>query len=393
MKVNTNLKLTEKDKEKAILFLQELIRINSTNPVGNELEVATVIKKYTDQTGIHIDIQPFEEKRGNVLVHLKGKNSKLKPLVFSGHLDTVPVGETPWTYDPHTADIIDGKMYGRGACDMKSGVASMLMSMLLLNESGNLPEADVIFAGTAGEEIGCLGASKLVQAGEINDAGGMVIGEPSNGSVYITHKGALWLKIITHGRTAHGSMPEEGTNAILHMNEVINRLKQSNLFDEMDHKLLGKPTFNISSVQGGVQTNIVPDQCNITIDIRTIPGMKHSEIIRNVHHILEELQKEIEDFQVEVEVMQDLPPLENPTCDFVELAQQINHDLYGATMSDRGVNYFTDGSIFNESLSIPIIIYGPGNEKMAHQTDEYVDVKQYLDSIHFYKEFALNYKG
>src|SRR5699024_5129960 len=83
MKVNSNLKLTEKDKEKAILFLQELIRINSTNPVGNELEVATVIKKYTDQTGLHIDIQPFEEKRGNVLVHLKGKNSKLKPLVFS----------------------------------------------------------------------------------------------------------------------------------------------------------------------------------------------------------------------------------------------------------------------------------------------------------------------
>src|SRR5699024_8549330 len=275
MKVNSNLKLTEKDKEKAILFLQELIRINSTKQIGNELEVATVIKKYTDQTALHIDIKPFEEKRGNVLVHLKGKNSKLKRLVFSGHLDTVLVGDTPWTYDPHTADIIDGKMYGRVACDMTCGVASMLMYVLVVNESGNLPEADVIFAGTAGEEIGCLGASKLVQAGEINDAGGMVIGEPSNGSVYITHKGALWLKIITHGRTAHGSMPEEGTNAILHMNEVINRLKQSNLFDEMDHKLLGKPTFNISSVQGGVQTNIVPDQCNITIDIRTIPGMKH----------------------------------------------------------------------------------------------------------------------
>src|SRR5699024_11447620 len=102
MKVNTNLKLTEKDKEKAILFLQELIRINSTNPVGNELEVATVIKKYTDQTGIHIDIQPFEEKRGNVLVHLKGKNYKLKLLVFSGHLDTVPVDEKTLIYERNT---------------------------------------------------------------------------------------------------------------------------------------------------------------------------------------------------------------------------------------------------------------------------------------------------
>src|SRR5699024_9313412 len=179
------------------------------------------------------------------------------------------------------------KMYGRGACDMKSGVASMLMSMLLLNESGNLPEADVIFAGTAGEEIGCLGACKLVQAGEINDAGGMVIGEPSNGSVYITHKGDLWLKIITHGRTAHGSMPEEGTNAILHMNEVINRLKQSNLFDEMDHKLLGKPTFNISSVQGGVQTNIIPDHCDMTIDMRDIPEIRRCEITRNVADVYE----------------------------------------------------------------------------------------------------------
>src|SRR5699024_6223618 len=144
---------------------------------------------------------------------MKGKNSKLKPLVFSGHLDTVPVGDTPWTYDPHSADIIDGRIYGRGACDMKSGVASMLMSMLLLNESVNLPEADVRSEGTAGEEIRWLGARKLVQAREIKGAGGMVIGEPSNRSVYIAHKVALWLKIITYGRNAHGAMPEKGINA------------------------------------------------------------------------------------------------------------------------------------------------------------------------------------
>src|SRR5699024_2739079 len=130
-----------------------------------------------------------------------------------------------------------------------------------------------------------------------------------------------------------------------------------------------------------------------TVDIRTIPGIKHSEIIRNVNHILEELQEEIEDFHVEVEVMQDLLPLVNPTYDFVHLAPHIINDLCSATMSARRVNYFTDCSIFNESISIPINIYGPGNEKMAHQTDEYVDVKQYLNSIHFYKEFALNYKG
>src|SRR5699024_12662977 len=98
MKVNSNLKLTEKDKEKAILFLQELIRINSTNPVGNELEVATVIKKYNDQKGLHIDIQPFEEKRGNVLVHLIGKNSKYITLVFSDYLVTVSVGDLNVTY-------------------------------------------------------------------------------------------------------------------------------------------------------------------------------------------------------------------------------------------------------------------------------------------------------
>lgn len=381
------------NQERAIHFLRKLISIKSVNPPGNEFAVANAISEHASKAGLSTEIKALSKGRANIVVRLKGRNPKKPSLIFSGHLDTVPVGDNLWKYHPFSAEIVDEKMYGRGACDMKSGVAALIEAMILLKERNDMLEHDVVFVGTAGEEVDCIGASLMVDEDVLKNAGAMVIGEPSNGKVFTAHKGALWLEIKLFGKTAHGSMPGEGINAIVHMSELIERLKRFTFSYEKEHPLLGEPTLTISTIDGGVKTNVVPDQCKLTLDIRTIPEIEHSEIIKEMEAILKDLETEIDHFQAELNVINNLPALENEKDDpFVHIALKTNKDLNKVSVEEWGANYYTDASVYSPSLKIPIIIYGPGNEKLAHQPDEYVDLNSYIRSISYYAELAKRFQ-
>src|SRR5699024_8876831 len=152
--------------------------------------------------------------------------------VFSGHLDTVPIGNKDnWDSPPFSGYLKNGRIYGRGSCDMKGGVAALIEALIRIKESKELPTANIIFIGTAGEEVDCIGAKEIIKEKTIKNAGAMVIAEPSNNQVYSAHKGALWIEIEVYGKTAHGSMPNEGINAIVHMMEVLKRMKKYNFFN------------------------------------------------------------------------------------------------------------------------------------------------------------------
>src|SRR5690606_21579479 len=147
--------------------------------------------------------------RANVMAVLKGTGEK-PALVFNGHLDVVPVGDTPWTYDPFGAVNVGGRLYGRGTSVMKGGLVAMVMAVEALKKAGATLKGDLIISGVADEETGALGAKAWVQAGGLQGVGAIVIGEPTNLEVYIAEKGAFWLEITTYGKTAHGSMPDLG---------------------------------------------------------------------------------------------------------------------------------------------------------------------------------------
>jgi succinyl-diaminopimelate desuccinylase len=286
------------NREKAVQFLQSLIQTNSINPPGNELETADKIAQYALEAGLEADIKILTENRANVLIRLPGYDSKNCPaLLFSGHMDTVPVGNQPWQVDPLSGEKIDGKIYGRGTSDMKGGIAAVIEAMILLKESGNPFKGDIVFAGSAGEEVDCCGAQALIEDHLLENAGAIIIAEPSNGKVFSAHKGALWLEIETFGKTAHCSMPNEGVNAVLHINELINRLKEYQYEFTQKHRLLGEPSLVNSTINGGVSTNVVPDHCKITVDIRTIPGVDHSQVIDDIHNILKSLENEVGNFK------------------------------------------------------------------------------------------------
>src|SRR5699024_445267 len=366
-KVNINYK-------RSISFLQTLIKNNTMNPPGNEDKLAQLISKYAEKHSLETKIQSITENRSNIVIKLEGKNPEQAPLVFSGHLDTVPAGdEGNWINSPISGELIDNKIYGRGSCDMKSGLSAILEAMIFMKETNTLPETDIIFIGTAGEEVDCIGARKVIENKEISNAGAIVIAEPSTNKVFSAHKGALWVGVEIYGKTAHSSTPSEGINAIMYMVDFLKRIKETDFTNALSHKLLGETTFNISTIQGGVQTNVVPDKCRIEIDFRTTSKTQNKNIIKMIKSILIEMEQELDYFKSDVTILHDLPPVINKDNDkFVKLALSLNEDLQEGGGVEKGASYYTDGSVFSENLDIPIIIYGPGEEKLAHQPNEYV---------------------
>lgn len=378
----------------AITFLKELLNTNSVNPPGNEEEVARIIADKLKENGIESTIRPLGPNRAYLVARLKGMGNK-KSLVFSGHMDTVPQGDMPWEHEPFDAKEINDCIYGRGASDMKSGLAALTMAMIEIAKSHVSLEGDLVLAATAGEEVDCLGARAMIEDGILNDAGAMIIGEPSNGEIFVAHKGALWIEVESYGKTAHGSMPEQGINAIDNMYTFMNALFNKFKFKYKEDNLLGGPTLNLATISGGVRTNVVPDLCRLQIDIRTVPGQNHQEILSDIKGLLKEIEGN-SNAKFDLKILNDQvavgTSIENP---LIQLALSTANELFNREYKPKGVRFFTDASTFVPGLgnNLPVLIYGPGNETMAHKPNEYVEVSKYVDSIKFYQEVALRYLG
>lgn len=233
----------QREDKTAIQFLKEMLSLKSVN--GDEEHVVRLIESFLKDSGIEVDIKSLGSNRANLIARLKGNGSR-PCLMFSGHMDTVAPGEMPWDYDPYGAQEADGKIYGRGASDMKGGLAAMVVAMLKLAQTRAPLKGNLILAATAGEESGCLGAQALVAGGVLDGVGAMIIGEPTHENLVVTHKGALWLEVESFGKTAHGSMPEQGSNAIAHMNKAISDLSNYT-FKYEENPFLGGPTLNIGT--------------------------------------------------------------------------------------------------------------------------------------------------
>src|SRR5690625_1185160 len=215
-------------------------------------------------------------------------------------MDVVPAGKKEWIVDPFSADKINGKIYGRGASDMKGGLTVLLFAMISLNDEKDLLNGDIKLLATAGEEIGAIGAKKLVEDGHLEDVTALIIAEPTSNNICIAEKGVLWVEITTYGKSAHGATPELGNNAIIHMNRILNAFQNQFKMDFVPDELLGNPTYNISVIKGGTNTNVVPESCSLQIDFRTVPSQTHQSIIRSLNHIIEKIKMDVPEFKTEI---------------------------------------------------------------------------------------------
>jgi succinyl-diaminopimelate desuccinylase len=362
-------------------FLRKLIRAETTADKG-ELAAAQIILDEFRRSGIESRVDSWDKTRANVIGHLKSGGSK-GALLFVCHLDVVGPGEARWEYPPFEAVEHDGKIYGRGSADMKGGIAAAVAAISQVVNSGTKLHGDVIFIATAGEETDSCGAKRFVgDCSWMPELVGVIIPEPTDFEIVTAHRGMLWLKITTKGKAAHGSTPELGVNAIASMKSILDELENYKIAFE-PHDLLGGCSMSMNKIAGGKAFNVVPDECSLGIDIRTLPAQNHQAIIADFERIFAKLRSENSQFDAEISVVREVGALETDCkSGFVE-------DFCAAVEigKTRAVGYTTDGP-YLASLG-PVVVFGPGKSELCHKPDEYIDIADVEKAVEYYKAIIL----
>lgn len=377
------------DNKKRIAILQDVIRIKSEN--DHEALVADYYQKLLNEYGIESELIEYSPGRSNLIAELKGDDSG-KILCFNGHMDVVAAGDpNEWTYDPFAAEIVDGKMYGRGTTDMKAGLTAMVLALIELKESGQAFNGTLRLVANIGEEIGMLGSEQLTDEGYMDDIDALVIGEPSGREAIITsHKGSLQYEVISHGRAAHSSMPEKGINSLMQINEFITKADErfSKATESAHNEKLG-PMLNVFTViEGGTQINSVPEQTVLKANARTIPECDNQVVLDILNRTIDEINQTIEG-KLELNILQNNFAVERP--DDSELVQSIRH-IADQDLPAVGLGGATDASNFcRVEKEFDLAIFGPGASATAHTVDEYIEVEDYLHFCGFYLDLALDY--
>ena len=384
----------EDSRDEAIDLLADLVKAESVNPPGDTRKAVEVIVRKARTFTENVEVVSCDEKIPNVFVTL---NPGARPqLLYNGHLDTVPVGdEANWDVDPLGAVIEGNRMYGRGVADMKGGVAAMLMAAKVLAVESVPLKGSLVLSFVGDEETGAAkGAGFLMEKGHYSPDM-VVVGEITNDSgIAIAEKGIVVFVLTTKGKTAHGSTPWVGVNAIDKMVKILHRLQKSLVpsLSRRDSGFLPPATMNIGTIKGGVGFNVVADSCEVMIDRRTLPGETIEGITREIQDVIDQVKREDPSVDASLIQLAAAPPFEtSPDEKICRLARETMEEL-GRPTDFLGYEQVCDGRFFSEK-GIPTIIVGPGTAKKAHTPNENLELDQYLDAIKVYALLAINAVG
>jgi succinyl-diaminopimelate desuccinylase len=364
---------------------RELIRFETVNPPGNETPCAEYIGGILERAGFSLAYHPIAENRANLIARIGGSADK-KSLCFSGHTDVVPLGAAPWKMSPFAADIADGRIYGRGSSDMKGGVAALVAAGVdLAPHLQGTP--GLVLVITADEERGCVGANFLAdKAGALGEAGALVVAEPTYNRPLNGHKGVLRVEGVATGVTAHGSMPEEGENAVYKAARIVSRLETLSL-DDGRSPTADKPTINVGWFHGGMNINSVPDEARIGLDIRLVPGLTDTDVLAKLAAI-GGADMAFTPFNYAPAVFTD------PADPWIAEVREIVSAITGERHDPAIASYFTDAEALARGYGHPpAIILGPGELHMAHQTDEYCVISRIEEATAAFTEIARRWCG
>lgn len=360
-----------------VALSQALIRIDSVNPPGSEEACAALIRPMLEASGFSVAEHRFGPERVSLVAHRPGRDAALAPLAFTGHFDTVPLGTSSWARAPLSGDVADGMLHGRGAADMKAGVAAFVVAAM--SASTSLARG-LLLVLTAGEEMGCEGARYLASTATLPSVSGLVIAEPTANRLALAHKGALHLRARTTGRAAHASMPQLGDNALIRAIAAVGVAAGFDLAAPPD-TLLGASTLAVTTMHSGQNVNSIPDRCEFTIDIRTVPGQDHAALLARLAGALAPATLDAP--------MTDVPAIRTTESDpFARCVAAVVAARFGNEAAAlRGMSYFTDGSILKTVLgNCPSVIFGPGEPGQPHQTDEHCSVAAIEAACEAYSE-------
>jgi succinyl-diaminopimelate desuccinylase len=406
------------DPDELIGLAAELVRINSVwDPVSGtgEAAVAAAVAAWAQNQGFHVDVDEVAPRRPNVIISWPSGPQK-RALLFEGHTDVVTPGDrSAWKYDPFGAQIVGRRMYGRGSNDTKGNLAAMLIAMKALKRSAVELCGPVIGGVLCDEEDQMLGVHDFIKRGHADKLTAAVICEPQDGMICTSQKGAIRTSFMITGRMSHGAMPHAGLNcapAIGQLIEGLHRLEKeaATTFGRDEH--LGWPSFTPTVIRspasGPPQLNVMPREARVLVDIRTIPSQSHEQIIDDLQLLARQIEKEVRqnyrkydelldlqrqhDLRVQVEILTDRPCTQTAATEpVVQAADWAVRALTGKAPEYAGVLGATDGTFLWSLKNIPIVTMGAGNRQLPHQTDEWVDLDQLIETAKIYALTALHY--
>jgi len=374
----------------SIDLLREMIAIPSVNPFDEpasdscrELEIADYYQARMDQLGMHTSRRDVVKDRPNVFGLIKG-TGKGPCIMLAGHLDTVGIDGYDNPFDPK---ILDHKIYGRGSCDMKAGLAAYIEVARIILENDVELAGDLLIAGIADEEHSMLGSEEIRRNGPIPDFA--IVGEPTELEVCHAHKGQLCMHIRTYGRACHSSVPEQGVNAIIHMAHVIDAFADYNdeLKSRPPHPICGHGRFSPGVIRGGDIASSVPDYCELEIDRRTLVDESLEQVVSEYRQRLDALVVQVPAFRYDI----GKPTIVTPALDTPADSPVVQHiaTAFSRTMQRHPEFAPFTGSTDAPNLLCPAVICGPGSIRQAHTTDEYVEIDQVTNAAGIYLRAVL----
>ena len=393
--------------DEVVELTRALVRIPSVYRPGetgaNEAEVASFVEGWFRREGLPVEVQEVAPGRPNVLSWIGEKGPGRRCLLLEGHTDVVTEGDAAeWTWPPFGGELRDGRIYGRGAADMKSGLAAAMVTLAAFKRAGVTPAGKLVVGALVDEEDGMIGVRHLVKTPAGRELDAAIICEPEENELCLEQRGVVWARIRARGHMAHGAMPEAGANPITALGAL---LREVPALEKQLRKLCQKsrhlkpPTVTPTIVQGpprGVgapQSNVIPALAEMTLDVRLTPGIDAEGMRGELEALCRKAEAAVPGVKLEWEPVNAFR-LATSVDKAEPIAQAMMHGMRKATgHAPRygGVPGSTDGTILRMELGIPIVTCGPGNRLIPHQVDEYVEVRELVEAAKIYAASALKY--
>ena len=364
--------MSEYEKAEEVLLTRELVRIGSGNPGVFEKAVSDFVYDwFRANTGAEVLREPVGEGRDNIVARLPGQSGS-HDLTYICHMDTMPVGEG-WEEPPLEGKLVGDRLYGRGACDMKAGLAAGMLAFRDIAGRGAPLKYGFQFIATVDEEDAMTGSKQAVKDGFVNERSWVLDAEPTDGSIQMAHKGKTWFTLRTHGKTAHASMPQLGCDAVAAMAEILTRINRK-LKCLPVHPEMGPSTAVFGTIRGGLDTNIVPAECVAYVDMRLVPPVTNEQSVALVREAVAEGLAEAPGASCDCEITAQWPALEKNEDSFLlEKLRPAVVRVTGSAFPERFFPGYTDTAVIAALTgNRNCISCGPGSLEYAHKPNEFV---------------------
>jgi succinyl-diaminopimelate desuccinylase len=380
------------DIDELLTYALALIGAPSENPGGTEDQAASVAADILTSLGATPEIIRSPEGRPSVVARF---GDRARPaLAWNGHLDTVPAGSPDtWTSPPFAGEIRDGKLIGRGACDMKGAIAAALAGAAAIARVGVPLAGSLWFHLAADEELAGIHGTKVLWERGVLDQDAAIVGEPTELQLGMAQRGGAWITATAQGKAAHGSQPHRGVNAITSMARLLLRLEEA--LPDLTHPLIGGPTVNAALIEGGSAPNVVPDRCVVDIDRRLLPGEDDpGAVLAPFRRVIEEIRADHPEVRIDVAIREWTDAAEAPPDErIVRLARAAVSEADGGPPAAVGFSGITDARYYLNQAKIPTVILGPGSITVAHTADEWVAVDELVAAAHAYARLFVGFLG